>query len=122
MVIVRKIINRLRKLWASFQLWRQPRYHSIFIEGDLPNSLEDKAIYIVQEDGFLWHASMLCPCGCGEVIHLNLIPDERPCWQLSKNQDDTISLFPSVWRTKGCQSHFWFRHNKVHWHREISPY
>jgi hypothetical protein len=44
---------------------------------------------------------------------MNLIPDERPCWQLMRHPDGTATLHPSVWRKKDCGSHFWFRRGRV---------
>ncbi|MGK7346059.1 MAG: DUF6527 family protein [Candidatus Nitrospinota bacterium M3_3B_026] len=58
---------------------------------------------------------MLCPCGCGLTLHMNLIPDDRPCWQLTIYSDNSATLDPSVWRRKGCESHFWLRRGKVLW-------
>ncbi|TKW76928.1 MAG: hypothetical protein DI543_18380, partial [Bradyrhizobium icense] len=55
------------------------------------------------------------PCGCGSVLHMNLLPDERPCWEVTQHGDGTASLHPSVWRQKDCKSHFWFRRGRVQW-------
>lgn len=93
-------------------------YQTCIIEGDLPQLLQKRTIYLVCEDGFLWHVSMICPCGCNEILHMNLIPDERPCWQITKHRDQTVSLYPSVWRQKGCKSHFWFQRGYVIWCNE----
>ncbi|MER9141803.1 DUF6527 family protein [Mesorhizobium sp. M0871] len=60
---------------------------------------------------------MLCPCGCRRVLHMNLLADERPCWRLTRHDDGTTTLHPSVWRTTGCGSHFWFRRGRVEWCR-----
>lgn len=103
------------QLQAWLRDWLIPPYKTCFIEEDLPKSLHHKTIYLVYEEKFLWHASMPCPCKCGEILHMNLIPDERPCWQVTIHQDHTVSLFPSVWRQKGCRSHFWFQRGYVIW-------
>ncbi|MER9417949.1 DUF6527 family protein [Mesorhizobium sp. M0306] len=60
---------------------------------------------------------MLCPCGCRRVLHMNLLADERPCWRLTRHDDGTTTLHPSVWRKTDCGSHFWFRRGRVEWCR-----
>ena len=92
-------------------------YRTMVVEEDLPAQLRERTLYIVQEDGFLEHAALLCPCGCGRTLHMNLIPDERPCWQLMRHPDGTATLHPSVWRKKDCGSHFWFWRGRVQWCR-----
>jgi hypothetical protein len=111
-----RLISQL-KAWLGKRFRHTYRTH--VIEGDLPEKLQRRTIYVVKEDGYLENVSMICPCGCGQILHMNLIPDERPCWQITEHRDGTISLHPSVWRKKGCKSHFWFRHGQVHWCRTV---
>jgi hypothetical protein len=47
-----------------------------------------------------------CPCGCGETIPLNLDARAGKAWRLYRGRATGVSLFPSVWRDTGCQSHF----------------
>ena len=112
---MKHLFDRFRNFFSRF--WNKffPEYRTKFVKGDLPSILKRKVLYVVQEDDFLWHASMVCPCGCREQIHMNLLPDERPCWKLKVHSDQSVSLSPSVWRKVGCKSHFWFRLNKIHW-------
>ncbi|MGZ3720724.1 MAG: DUF6527 family protein [Bdellovibrionota bacterium] len=49
---------------------------------------------------------MLCPCGCQEVIQLSLLEDDSPRWAFSVTSKGRISVTPSVWRVRGCKSHF----------------
>ena len=93
------------------------RYRTLLVEANLPERLKSRYLYIVQEDGFEEQAAMLCPCGCGRVLHMNLLPDDRPCWKLTRHEDGTPSLHPSVWRKKDCGSHFWLREGRVIWCR-----
>ena len=51
---------------------------------------------------------MLCPCGCKRVLHLNLLPDERPCWTLTLHPDGTSTLFPSGARGAAALTYFGF--------------
>ncbi len=115
------LVQLLKRLWEEIFGQSQPAYQHYLVESDLPQKLKKQAIYIVHENGYFEHASMICPCGCGETLHMNLIPDEHPYWKFIQHSDDTISLHPSVWRMKGCRSHFFFRHCKILWvHEELA--
>jgi hypothetical protein len=92
-----------------------PRYRTLFVEDMLPKSLRRCTLYIVREDGILEQAAMSCPCGCGRVLQMNLLSDERPCWQLTQHNDGSATLHPSVWRKKDCGAHFWFRRGRIQW-------
>jgi len=81
-------------------------YKTVVLEEALPKELRRKTLYIVQEDDYQEQAAMICPCGCGAILHMNLLPDERPCWRVTQHADGTASLHPSVWRKKDCKSHF----------------
>jgi hypothetical protein len=85
------------------------------VEDNLPKQLKRRTFYIVEEDGFHEQAAMICPCGCRSVLHMNLLTDERPCWCVTRHDDGTATLHPSVWRKKECGSHFWFRGGRVVW-------
>ena len=47
-----------------------------------------------------------CPCGCGEEVPVNLDPRAGKAWRMYRGLSTGLSLFPSVWRDTGCQSHF----------------
>jgi hypothetical protein len=87
----------------------------LLVEDTLPKQLKRRTLYIVQEDGFQEQAAMICPCGCRSILHMNLLTDERPCWRVTRHDDGTATLHPSVWRKKECGSHFWFRNGRVVW-------
>src|SRR5271157_3260487 len=55
-----------------------------------------------------------CPCGCGDVIALNLMASHYPRWSVEIYEDGTLSAMPSVDDRK-CGSHFWIRRNKINW-------
>lgn len=48
---------------------------------------------------------MRCPCGCGDVLPVNLDPRAGKAWRYYKDRRG-ISIYPSVWRDTGCESHF----------------
>ena len=104
---------------AQFWGWLLDRlgrpYRTTTVEEQLPRRLKVRTLYIVEEDGYEEQAAMLCPCGCGRVLHMNLLTDERPCWRVTRHRDGTATLHPSVWRKKDCGSHFWFRKGRVQW-------
>lgn len=56
-----------------------------------------------------------CPCGCGSVVTLSLQPIHKPFWKLTKMDSGRPTLHPSVWRNKGCKSHFWIKDGRVFW-------
>lgn len=89
---------------------------------DFPEALRPATFYVAGDDPHVWAAAMLCPCGCGATIHLNLIPQQHPCWSVRIRDRRFVSVTPSVWRTKGCQSHFFVRDGRIEWCRpERSP-
>lgn len=110
----------LRGLWR--RLWHRIRpssapFATLLVE-DLPDDLLPRTIYLAGEGGHLWCAAMLCPCGCGDVIQLNLLEAVRPYWRVRELPDGTISIEPSVWRRKGCRCHFFVRGGLIEWCRD----
>lgn len=103
------------KFLKPLRAWLRPRFRVVYIDEDLPTRPKHKTLYIVLEDDLPWSVGMMCPCGCGAIIHLNLLPDERPRWKVINHDDNKVSLTPSIWRTVNCRSHFWFRENRVYW-------
>lgn len=62
-----------------------------------------------------------CPDGCGETLTVNLDRRSGPAWRFYRD-DDAISVYPSVWRTTGCKSHFIVWRSRVYWcdwHEEL---
>jgi hypothetical protein len=55
----------------------------------------------------------LCPCGCGQIISVNLVQETGEAWRIGYDRKHGLSLWPSVWLTSGCCSHFILRHNKA---------
>jgi hypothetical protein len=111
----------LRKCWDALWSWlpdwlrRRPAPIKAVRVEELPDKLDGRSLYAVGEAEYLWFVAMVCPCGCGETLHMSLLPDERPRWKLTEHPDGTVSLIPSVWRVKGCQSHFWLKRGKIEW-------
>jgi hypothetical protein len=55
-----------------------------------------------------------CPDGCGEVIPLNLDRRAGPAWTVDR-RGEVWSLYPSVWRETGCESHFVIWRSQIWW-------
>jgi hypothetical protein len=109
--IVTGFAGRLATLWP----WRKPQLiRGIRVE-EFPDKLGRATLYLAGEGANLWAAAMICPCGCGDVIELNLLKEARPFWRVQEDADGTITLHPSVWRQKGCRSHFILRRGRIVW-------
>lgn len=54
-----------------------------------------------------------CPCGCREVLWLNLMPQAFPRWRVTRRAG-TLTVRPSV-DAVGCGSHFWVTRGKIEW-------
>ena len=109
------LIKFLACLLALPGHWFDRPYRTIVVRIALPGKLRKKTLYVVEEDGFEEQAAMICPRCHDHILHMNLLPDERPCWKVIRHEDGTATLHPSVWRRKGCGIHFWFRRGRVHW-------
>jgi hypothetical protein len=86
---------------------------------ELPNRLNTNNLYLVGEGDHLWFAAMICPCGCRQILYMGLMPDQRPRWTVSVHRNNSVSLHPSVWRKIGCKSHFWLKHGRIIWHKDL---
>lgn len=111
-------LNRLSaSLWHAVQVayvWMCRLHTAVDVE-ELPQQLKPRRLYVVGGDGQSWFAAFLCPCGCGAVIHASLIEASRPSWRLTRHFAGAVSLHPSMWRTRGCRSHFWLRCGRIEW-------
>jgi hypothetical protein len=64
--------------------------------------------------GVLRSMVMTCPDGCGEVLTVNLDGRAGKAWRYFDRGGD-VSLFPSVWRDTGCESHFILWRSRIYW-------
>lgn len=108
---VAHIARQAAALWP----WRKPTIFRGMRVEEFPDKLDRAKVYLAGEGDNLWAAAMICPCGCGDVIKLNLLQQARPCWSVQEHPDGTLTLAPSVWRQKGCRSHFLLRHGRIDW-------
>src|SRR5689334_16211576 len=94
-------------------LLTEPRRFTVSHVEDVPEHLDRGAFYLVGDPMQPWAAAFLCPCGCGDQITLSLIGSDHPSWRAYLSDDGEITLKPSVWRNKGCRSHFFVRFGRV---------
>lgn len=82
---------------------------------DAPDVLDEGVVYLIGDSPKPWAALFLCPCGCGDTVSLSLMPTDRPSWRARIQVEGSITLSPSIRRTKGCRSHFFVRNGRVLW-------
>lgn len=66
------------------------------------------------ERGAVRNAVFQCPCGCGDVLVINLDPAAGPAWR-HRVDEGQLTLMPSVWRDSGCESHFVLWRSEIYW-------
>ena len=76
---------------------------------NMPEKLDEGVLYICERYHIAAHK---CCCGCGQEVITPITPAD---W-LIKNDNDLITLFPSIGNWSfACQSHYWIKRNKVVW-------
>lgn len=114
------LFRLIKAAWeASRQLFERPRKVHIYQGDTLPLVMPKRDLILLQDDGEDWSVGFICPCGCGTVIELLLLPGVKPRWDIKMDRRGRPTISPSVWRTTGCRSHFWLRDGKVIW---VKPY
>jgi hypothetical protein len=61
-----------------------------------------------------------CPDGCGEKLTINLDRNAGKAWRLY-SELDSLTLYPSVWRSTGCRSHFILWSDRFYWNDLLDP-
>jgi hypothetical protein len=61
-------------------------------------------------------AILMCPCGCGERLHVDLMKTHNPHWSARIEKNGSVSFRPSLWVDESrCGSHFFVRRGQVVW-------
>lgn len=81
----------------------------------LPKALQKYKVYVLGGTQNPWMAAMLCPCGCNDILHMNLLTSNRPNWKVTISTNSSVSFHPSLWRKSACKSHFFLKNGKVNW-------
>ncbi|MGJ8619755.1 MAG: DUF6527 family protein [Methylophilaceae bacterium] len=84
-----------------------------FIEDPIDNP-KKKNLYVVGTENEPWQVEFLCPCGCADKIVLPVNGSTLPRWRLHILVG-IPTLSPSIWRTKGCKSHFFVKQGRIVW-------
>ena len=109
-------MNRLARIWwRLLDCLKLRRGIATEVVEDVPDALKPERIYLVGEDSLPWCAALLCPCGCGETIQLSLVTKDRPSWRVKRHLSGSVTVHPSIWRTKACRSHFFVRRGRIVW-------
>lgn len=69
---------------------------------------------VLIERGRLRSLVMRCPDGCGQVLVVNLDERAGKAWELDLRKEGP-TLYPSVWRDGGCESHFIVWRGRILW-------
>jgi hypothetical protein len=114
-------------IWLGTFLWsfwpfrkrqlRQDRFKGVaFVEQshDPTKELHASKLVVIGKSSKPKWLRFRCPCGCGDVIALNLMTSHFPHWSVEIHDDGTLTAHPSV-DAKTCGSHFWIRHNLIEW-------
>lgn len=104
--------SRILRFFESLGLRkRRYRIRHVADPADAPRPFEVYAI----GNPHSWQVAFLCPCGCRDLIQLSLLKEDSPRWDLFVDRNDEATLAPSIWRTRGCESHFIVRRGQVIW-------
>lgn len=106
---IRSTIFRLLE-WLGFS----EKSYRIQRVPELPDNLHPFVIYAIG-DPDAWLAALVCPCGCGHLIQLSLLQADSPRWSLQTDCGGKVSISPSVWRSLGCEAHFFVRDGRIIW-------
>lgn len=110
--------NWIRSLWRWwFGPRRRRRFSGVLIVDSTADAAAElrshKLVLVGTPEKQKW-LRFECPCGCREVLALNLMKSHTPHWTVTGHEDKTLSVYPSVDATT-CGSHFWVRRNEIQW-------
>lgn len=116
---MKRVLFALLTVWARVR-GRPAPYRTVSC-ADFPSEAGSRALYVVGEGEQRWFAALACPCGCGDLIQLSLLETGNPRWRLRAHWNGTVSLHPSIWRTRGCHAHFFLRKSEIRWCPPLPP-
>ena len=82
--------------------------------GDALDYLKSPGDLVIVERGLPRALVFSCPCGCGDVVTINLDKRVGKAWHLYRRRN-RVTLYPSVWRDSSCESHFVLWSDRVLW-------
>ena len=89
------------------------RYIRVVDQASAYAQITSDAIVLIMPQNTPKSLKFYCPCGCGELLTINLMPNVAKAWKIGFEVGKGFSLWPSVWRDTGCMSHFILRNNSA---------
>ena len=84
--------------------------------GDWDETLPIGQVVAEEQDGRLHCVIYSCPCGCGDLQAINTQGSHLPkSWDGSFDDQNRLTLSPSVNRTSACLSHYFITNGVVQW-------
>lgn len=107
----------MKKLWILLRGSHGTEVYRKIIEvNEQPNRVPEGTLVLVMGGDTPKWLKLTCPCGCGAEYSLPLMSSMSPHWQVIRESDGTISVYPSIDVTSlGCGAHFWIKQSKVVW-------
>lgn len=111
---LRRFLKRIaRHLWGLPPYYRRNRFVTDLAAAQ---DLREQEIGFVADGDQLKWAVLVCPCGCGDTISVNLMTTQYPSWSVKFENDASVSIRPSLWVTQDrCGSHFVLTKGRVEW-------
>lgn len=101
--------------WLGRRRRRRGQRLRVLCVDDPPDRAEPGILYLVGEVAEPWAAVLSCPCACGARTELLLLKGEDTYWRVAVENDGRVTLYPSVWRTTGCRSHYLVHASQIIW-------
>lgn len=76
--------------------------------------LSKPGIVVIVHRGVARSLVFKCPDNCGDTLTINLDRRTGPAWRFFQDRRG-FSLYPSVWKDTGCESHFILWRSQVLW-------
>lgn len=106
----------------KYYFLRKQKYTAKWVE-DIPEKLNSNSFYIVGTKKHPFKLVSKCPAKlCNHLVQVKVLKDENALneWRITEHQDNTISLYPSVWITRKCGCHYWIEKGKLRWCNQLS--
>lgn len=109
-----RLFGWVGRLWHRL-FGRRPGYQFEQVEEFDAAAAKPSRVYIEHRGGKDRWVHLVCPCGCRDVITMNLMTSQRPHWAVTRHEDGSVTIHPSVDKTTGCRSHFFVRRGNIEW-------
>lgn len=107
-----KMPNWWLQAWSRFA---PARILTVIENDEVSSRPSSRDLVLAREDDIDWEVAMRCPCGCGDTLVLQIVPEAYPRWDIEVDGQNRPTLHPSVHRATDCKAHFWLRRGNVVW-------